>query len=153
MRYECACAVPLKNLTVQQHFILLSCSISVRGTILVTIDSLVWNWGILRAWLMFFYCPKLFTPFLFSTVWSFSTFSMGWFCAAGVFELIRCLSLSPNFSFPPFFITIIIIIMIIIITISYIILSDEQERFCHSFIKLFYILHVSYSFNIWFWPI
>ena len=42
---------------------------------------------------MHFYLPRMLSPFLSSTVFSFS-FSTGWFCRAGVNELIGCKSLS-----------------------------------------------------------
>ena len=33
-------------------------------TILLTMCSMLWDWRVLRAWTMRFYCPKLLNPFL-----------------------------------------------------------------------------------------
>ena len=74
------------------------------GTILLTLYSMVWDWQVSRAGPMFFYWPKLLYPFLSSTIFPFLFFrSIGWYCGAGVFGLIRCRSLSPSLALPTSF--------------------------------------------------
>ena len=67
--------------------------------------SMVWDWRVSRAGPILFYWPKLlyhyysllpFFPFLFFR-------SIGFYCGAGVFGLIGCISLSLSLALPTFF--------------------------------------------------
>ena len=75
------------------------------GMILLTPYSMVWDWRVSRAGPMLLYWPELlypyyslllFFPFLFFL-------SIGWYCEAGVFGLIGCISLSPSLALLTFF--------------------------------------------------
>ena len=57
------------------------------GTILLTQCSMVWAWRVSRAVLYSF---------------SLSLFFIGWYCGAGVFGLIGCISLSLSLALPTF---------------------------------------------------
>ena len=60
------------------------------GTILVTPYSMVWDWRISRAGPMPFYILAALSLFV-SCCFDFLFFhSKGWYCGAGVFELIGC---------------------------------------------------------------
>ena len=65
------------------------------GTILVTTNSMVWDWRVSRAGPMPFNssCCSLF----------FVSYCLGWYCGAVVFRLIWCQSLSPSLALPTFF--------------------------------------------------
>ena len=74
------------------------------GTNLLTPYLMVWDWQLSRAGPMLLYCPKqlypyysllLFFPFLFFL-------SICWYCGAGVFGLIWCMSLSLSLALPTF---------------------------------------------------
>ena len=53
---------------------------------------------------MHFYQSKLLYHFLSSTIFPFLFFlSLGWYCGAGIIELIRCRSLSPSLALPTSF--------------------------------------------------
>ena len=63
------------------------------GTILLTPYLMVWDWRVSRVGPMLFYWPKLFYPS--STIFPYLFYrSIGWYCGAGVFGLIGCVSLS-----------------------------------------------------------
>ena len=66
------------------------------GTILLAPFSMVWDWRVSRAGPMLLYWPKLLFPFLFFL-------SIGWYCGAGVFGLIGCISISPSLALLTFF--------------------------------------------------
>ena len=65
-------------------------------TILLSPYSTVWDWRVTRAGSMLFHLPKLLYPYhSLLPFFSFSVFlSIGWYCGAGVFGLIGCISLS-----------------------------------------------------------
>ena len=74
------------------------------GTILLTPFSMVWDWLVSRAGPMLLYWPKLLYPYYSLLLFSPLFFlSIGWYCGAGVFELIRCTSLSISLALPTFF--------------------------------------------------
>ena len=56
---------------------------------------------------MLFYWPKLLYPYdsllLFFPFLFFLSMTIGWYCEAGVFGLIRCISLSLSLALPTFF--------------------------------------------------
>ena len=73
---------------------------------LATPFSMVWDWRVSRAWPMLLYWPKLLYPYcslLLSFSFSFSVYCIGWYCGAGVFGLIGCISLSPSLVLLTFF--------------------------------------------------
>ena len=75
------------------------------GTILLTPFSMVYDWRVSTAGPMLLYWPKLLYPY-YSLLLSFpfSTFlSIGWYCGAGVFGLIGCISLSQSLALLTFF--------------------------------------------------
>ena len=85
------------------------------GTILLTTYSMVWDWRVSRAAAseavgLLLYWPKLLYPY-YSLLLFFPLFSLsiGWYCGAGVFGLIRCIPLSLSLALPTFLIIIIII--------------------------------------------
>ena len=61
-----------------------------------------WNWRVSRAEPMLLYWPKMLYPY-YSLLFSFSSLSIGWYCGAGVFGLIGCISLSPSLALLTFF--------------------------------------------------
>ena len=74
------------------------------GMILLTPYSMVLDWRFSRAGTMFFYWPKSSIPTI--VICSFSIFfflSIGWYCGAGVFGLIGCISFSLSLALPTFF--------------------------------------------------
>ena len=73
--------------------------------ILLTPCSLLWDWRVSRAWPMFFYWPKLLDPYYILLFFPFDLFflSIGWYCGAGVFGLIGCISLSLSLALPTSF--------------------------------------------------
>ena len=74
-------------------------------TILLTAYSMVWDWWISRAGPMLLCWPKLLYPY-YSLLLFFPFFfflSIGWYCGAGIFGLIGCISLSPSLALPIFF--------------------------------------------------
>ena len=74
------------------------------GTILLTPYSMVWDWRVLRAEAMLFIYLSCSVPTTSSTRFPFLFFlSIGWYCGAGVFGLIGCISLSLNLALPTFF--------------------------------------------------
>ena len=75
------------------------------GTILLTPYSMVWDWWVSRELPMLLYWPKLLYPY-YSLLLSFpfsSLLSIDWYCGAGVFGLIGCISLSLSLALPTFF--------------------------------------------------
>ena len=74
------------------------------GTILLTPYSMVWDWRVLIAGSMLFYWLQLLYPY-YSLLLFFPFSSFCWYCRAGVFELIGCISHSPNLALPSFFTT------------------------------------------------
>ena len=74
------------------------------GMILLTPYSMVWDWRVSRAGPMLFYWPKLLYPYYSLLLFPFLFFlSIGWYCGAGVFGLIGCISLSLSLALPTFF--------------------------------------------------
>ena len=77
--------------------------------ILLTPCSMVWDWRVSRAGPMLFYWPgfQLYTNSIPSIIfYSFSLLfilSIGWYCGAGVFGQIGCISLSLSLALPTFF--------------------------------------------------
>ena len=72
------------------------------GTILLAPFLMVWDWRVSRAGPMLLYGPKLLYPY-YSLLLSFFFLSIGWYCGAGVFGLIGCISLSPSLALLTFF--------------------------------------------------
>ena len=67
------------------------------GTILLAPFSMVWDWRVSRAGPMLLYWPKLlYSYYSLLLSFPFSSFCIGWYCGAGVFGLIGCISLSPS---------------------------------------------------------
>ena len=66
------------------------------GMILLTAYLMVWDWRVSRAGPMLFYWPKMLCPFYNLLLFFFLLYflSIGWYCGAGVFGLIGCISLS-----------------------------------------------------------
>ena len=65
------------------------------GTILLTPYSMVWDWRISRAGPMLFYWPSCSIPtivFYYFSLSLFSVYSICWYCGAGVFGLLGCIS-------------------------------------------------------------
>ena len=77
------------------------------GKILLTLCSMVWDWRVSRAGPMLLYWPKLHYPYysllLFFPFSSSCLYSIGWYCGAGVFGLIGCISLSLSLALLTFF--------------------------------------------------
>ena len=72
-----------------------------RETILLTLYSMVWDCRVSRAEPMLFNWPMLLYAFQSSTIFPFLIFmSIGWYCAAGVFGLTGCRSLSLSLALP-----------------------------------------------------
>ena len=75
------------------------------GKILLTPYSMARDMLVSRAGPMLYYCPKLLNPFdillLFSP--SLRSVYIGWYCGAGVFGLMRYMSLSLNLALQTFF--------------------------------------------------
>ena len=64
----------------------------------------VWDWRVSGAGPMLFYWLKLLYPtIVFYSFPSLFFLSIGWYCGAGVFGLIGCISLSLNIALPTFF--------------------------------------------------
>ena len=83
---------------------LLSPSRCPSGTILLTPYSMVWDWRVSRAGPMLLYWPKLLYPYYGLLLFPFFFFlSIGWYCGAGVFGLIGCISPSPSLALPTLF--------------------------------------------------
>ena len=76
------------------------------GTILLTPYSMVWDWRVSRAGPMLFYWHSLlYSYYSLLLFFPFSFFlSLSWYCGAGVFGLIRCISLSLSVALPTSFI-------------------------------------------------
>ena len=75
------------------------------GTILLTPYSMVWDWRVSRRWPMLFYWPEQLYPY-YSLLLFFRLFflSIGWwYCGAGVFGLIGCISFSLSLALPTSF--------------------------------------------------
>ena len=73
------------------------------GTILLTLYSMVWDWRVSRAGPMLLYWPKLLYPYYSFSISLLSVYTVGWYCGAGVFLLIFCISLSLSLALPTFF--------------------------------------------------
>ena len=74
------------------------------GMMLLASYSMVWDWRVSRAGPMLFYWPKMLYPF-YNLLLFFPSLllSIGWYCDAGVFGLIGCISLSLSLALPTFF--------------------------------------------------
>ena len=72
------------------------------GTILLTLYSMMWDWRVSRAVPILLYWPKLLYPY-YSLLLFLFFLSIGWYCEAGVFGLIGCISLSLSLALPTFF--------------------------------------------------
>ena len=84
--------------------ILLFPSLCPSGTILLNPYSIVWDYLVSRAGPMLLYWPKLLYPcYSLLLFFPFLFLSIGWYCGAGVFGLIGCISLSLSLALPTFF--------------------------------------------------
>ena len=73
------------------------------GMILLTPYSMVSDWLVSRAGPMLFYWPRCSIPSIIFYSFSLLFFlSTGWYCGAGVFGLIGCISLSVSLALPSF---------------------------------------------------
>ena len=87
-----SCAFSLQNLN--SSAVTLFSFQCLCGPILLTMYLMVWDCWVSRARLILFYWPKMQDPFLSSTVFLFLFFlSIGSYCGAVVFRMIRCKSL------------------------------------------------------------
>ena len=89
--------IPIRRAEPRSTTEFLFSSMSPSGTILLTPYSMVWDLQVSRAGPMLFYLPKLlciYDSLLLFFPFSSSCLYIGWYCGAGVFGLIGCISLS-----------------------------------------------------------
>ena len=80
-------------------------------TILQTPYSMVWDWRVSRPVPMLLIGLSCSIPTIVFCYFSLSLLSdIGWYCGAGVFGLIRCISLSLSLALPTFFLNLLILL-------------------------------------------